>query len=80
MDKKTTRKTSVRKAVGHGRVVGLPFYFKQIETFLNEAEVPVSMMADLLKARNAMGKALLLIYGFESSQVCLDELPLFPPI
>ncbi len=34
MDKKTTRKTSVRKAVGHGRVVGLPFYFKQIETFL----------------------------------------------
>ncbi len=80
MDKKTMQKASARKAVGRPKVVGLPFYFKQIETFLNEAEVPVSMMSDLLKARNAMGKALLLIYGFESSQVCLDDLPLFPPI
>jgi hypothetical protein len=79
MVKTKARKPVRRKASAHRREPELPFYFKQIDSFLKEARVPRALQPDLMKAKKALAEIVETIYGIEPHQICIGERPLFPP-
>lgn len=79
MVKTKALKSAPRKASVRRREPELPFYFKQIDSFLKEARVPAALQPDLEKAKKALAEILETIYGLEPNQICAGERPLFPP-